>query len=206
MIGLIFLGMLAVCAVAAIFIARAGARMGEKQWGGWKGKLAGGTLAILLASLPMTWDTIPTIISYRQQCQTAGLQVFKDVERWRSENPGAEVRIKRKKGNSIYDYPEKVEPDGMRRRILNSQFSYFSRFDVSAFSAVGTHEIVDVQKNEKLVRWRVIGTGKGDLKFHKGIDSLDDFKFWLNFETCGQQQSKFSEKLGEFKSMGIEND
>ena len=198
MIGLIFLGMFAVCAVAAIFIARAGARMGEKQWGGWKGKLAGGALAILLASLPMTWDTIPTIISYRQQCQTAGLQVFKDVERWRSENPGEDQKITsasaQKKDQMRIE--QLKDGDGMRFPI-NSRFAWDRRSVPVGYVVASDKEVIDLQKQEVLARQRMISTGKGDLKLYASISGIDDFKFWLNFGSCG------SVAIGQMSIFGI---
>ena len=206
MIGLIFLGMLAVCAVAAIFIARAGARMGEKQWGGWKGKLAGGALAILLASLPMTWDTIPTIISYRQQCQTAGLQVFKDVERWRSENPGEDQKIAsasaQKKDQMRIERLK--DGDGMRFP-MNSRFAWDERKVPLGYVVASDAEVIDLQKQEVLARHRMVSTGKGELKLYDSISGLDDFKFWLNFGSCGSaakgQMSIFG-IIDSFKNIG----
>ena len=203
MIGLIFLGMFAVCAVAAIFIARAGARMGEKQWGGWKGKLAGGTLAILLASLPMTWDSIPTIISYRKQCQTAGLQVFKDVERWRSENPGEDQKI----ASTSAQYKDRRErtSNGGTRTQLNSRFVYEIKNIFLGYVVASDAEVIDLQKQEVLARHRMVSTGKGELKLHDRIYGLDGFKFWLNLGSCGSvakgQMSIFG-VINSFKNIG----
>ena len=203
MIGLIFLGMLALCAVAAIFIARAGARMGEKQWGGWKGKLAGGALAILLASLPMTWDTIPTIISYRHQCKTAGLQVFKDVERWRSENPGEDQKI----AGTAAQYKDRMErtSNGGTRTQLNSRFAYEKQNIPLGYVVASDTEVMDIQKQEVLARQRMISTGKGDLKLYASISGLDDFKFWLNLGSCGsvaKDQKGIYDIIDSFKNLG----
>ena len=203
MIGLIFLGMFAFCVVAAIFIARAGSRLGEKQWGGWKGRLAGGAQAILLASLPMTWDTIPTIISYRQQCQTAGLQVFKDVERWRSENPGEDQKI----ASTSAQYKDRMErtSNGGTRTQLNSRFAYEKRNTPLGHVVASDKEVIDLQKQEVLARQRMISTGKGDLKLYASISGLDDFKFWLNFRACGsvaQDQKSIYDIIDSFEKIG----
>ena len=203
MIGFIFLGMLAVCVIAAIFVGRAGARFGEAQWGGWKGKLAGAVLAILIASLPMTWDTIPTIISYRQQCQTAGLQVFNDVERWRSENPGEDQKI----ANTAAQFKDRMErtSNGGTGTQLNSRFAYEIKNIFLGYVVASDAEVIDLQNQELLARHRMVSTGKGELKLYASISGLDDFKFWLNFGSCGsvaQGQKGIYDIIDSFEKIG----
>jgi hypothetical protein len=45
--------------------------------------------AVVVLSLPLTWDAIPTWIAFEYYAhKEAGLTVFKTLEQWKAENPG----------------------------------------------------------------------------------------------------------------------
>lgn len=199
MTGLIVLGILGIAIAFLIWIMRAGSRAGARAWGQRWGWLSGGALTLLLVTSPLTWDTIPTIIAYRSSCDNAHLVVFKEAEQWKRENQEASARVR------PLLHGEQVVRDYGKDAVLyrlNSRFGYAVRRYEHGFVSIKAYEVLDTDSKTILATQNSISTGKGNLRLHDRIYSLDDFKVWLNFPDCAAEGRFVRNVIDEFRAIG----
>jgi hypothetical protein len=162
MIGLIAIivvgGLLLLACWVFVWTYRAKRRKGKSE------KVAFGWAigAVVLLSLPITWDAIPTWIAFEYYAKKeAEFTVFKTLEQWKAENPGvAETlepygrRARDERSNSI------SMGSGKSRTPLNARFASDTQSE-HLFLSVGLtrHEIVDTRTGEVVFRFVAVASG-----------------------------------------------
>lgn len=117
--------------------------------------------AVLVLSLPITWDAIPTWIAFKYYAKKeAGITVFKTLEQWKVENPGVAETLQ------PYRFGEKrAESKSLGnnkfRALLNDRFAYDSISKEKLFLSVhaNRHEVIDLKNEEVLVRYVEVASG-----------------------------------------------
>ena len=185
MIGLMFL-IAGVLYLAALILATWAAYRWAKKRGLSRPKCwlaAGGGFVIVY--LPVFWDYIPTVVAHKYYCEKdAGFWVYKTLDQWKKENPGAAETLVANKGA-----PSRYEPydDGHGKRntyLLNQRFNWVvSQQDISSLLPIIRIEqqVKDAQKNEVLARYVDFGTGNS-VKYTIGPPG--PLKFWLDSSHC----------------------
>ena len=204
MIGLIFLAIIVGYCLLAVavtrFAFRGAARLGlspllQKLFG------LGG---FLLVVLPVFWDFVPTVVTWRSFCnQDAGLKVYKTVEQWKQENPGVAETL---------TYSDRVDLetfDGGDRYFLNQRFSWETRREIP--KEWGIHQsdesLIDRQTNQVIAHYRDYSTAVyGSMTGGHG-GGLRAWKLWMARNTCEAdehqpQQNAFGQLTLDFKMIG----
>ena len=109
MIGLIALAVVALLLALAAWAFRWGYRFARRKGKSAAMSTAWGLGAVLLLSLPITWDAIPTWIAFEYYAkEEAGITVLKTLAQWKVENPGVAETLepygfkdKRRKSNNL---------------------------------------------------------------------------------------------------------
>ena len=118
--------------------------------------------AVVVLSLPITWDAIPTWIAFEYYTKKAAeVMVFKTLEQWKLENPSVAETLepyghgaKDKRDNSI------KFSNGKSRTPMNKRFAYDSQLEKIFLSVtLARHEIVDTETGEVMFRWVTVGSG-----------------------------------------------
>lgn len=159
--------------------------------------VAGGFLAIYL---PVFWDHVPTLIAHKYYCKKeAGFNVYKTVEKWKSENPGVAETL------AWSDVSPTVHlADGATRLDLNERFSLETRRWHVPFlpTTISENQIVDRKYQGILARQIAVGSGYGNIGVSGDWRAL---KFWLSLDGCppAAEMRRFSFLVTEFKRMGV---
>lgn len=164
-------------------------------------------VAILILSLPITWDAVPTWALYCYYSWTqAGITVFKPFEQWEKENPGITETLE-PYGISYIDRRMTMIslPGGTSRMMLNPRFSYDERVTNVAWSVrLVTHEIIDTKTDQVLVRWVGVHAGNSG-GFAEGGEGW--WKFWLLLHSSTPAQQKlFEEQKRNYQFLGVSHD
>ena len=117
--------------------------------------------AVVLLSLPITWDAIPTWIAFEYfSSREAGVKVFKMLEQWKAENPGVAETLQ------PYGFKDKRSRsknlgDNKTRHSINERFVYDSQNLDKLFLSVYArrYALVDVKREEMLVSYVEVGSG-----------------------------------------------
>ena len=117
--------------------------------------------AVMVFSLPVTWDAIPTWIAFEYYAnKEAGIKVFKTLEQWNVENPGVAETLQ------PFGFSEKRAEstnlgDNKFRRPLNDRFAYQPKYLDKLFLSAYANRfvLVDVKKNEVLMSYVEVGSG-----------------------------------------------
>ena len=206
MIGLIFLAIIVgyyLLAVAVTrFAFRGAARLGlspllQKLFG------LGG---FLLVVLPVFWDFVPTVVTWRSYCnQDAGLKVYKTVEQWKQENPGVAETL---------TYSDRISDletfEGGDRYLLNQRFSWETRRKIP--KAWGIHQsdetLIDRQTMQVIAHYRNYSTAVYGSMTGGAVRGLRDWKLWMARNTCEADEQRrpqynaFGKLTTEFKQIG----
>ena len=118
--------------------------------------------AVLVFSLPITWDAIPTWIAFEYYARKqAEIKVFKTWEQWKLENPGVAETLE-PFGRAANDKRTKSINlgNGKLRTPMNGRFAYDSQNE-GLFLSVGLtrHEIVDTKTGEVVFRFVAVASG-----------------------------------------------
>ena len=120
-----------------------------------------GIVGVLMLSLPITWDAIPTWIAFQYYARAhAGITVFKTLDQWKKENPGVAETLepygffKDKRSKFQVIAPEKY------RYPMSARFAY-DEWTNPLFLSVRArrHEIVDTKTGEVLISYSQIVSG-----------------------------------------------
>ena len=116
--------------------------------------------AVVVLSLPITWDAIPTWIAFKYYSdKEAGITVFKTLEQWKVENPGVAETIipygfRDKRGEL-----QNLGSDKFRYPV-NDRFAYDSSKEQLFLSVYAIrYEVIDRKNDEVLVRHVAVGSG-----------------------------------------------
>ena len=159
--------------------------------------------AVVVLSLPITWDAIPTWIAFEYYTKKAAeVIVFKTLEQWKLENPsvaetlepyGHGAQDKRMKSISL--------ENGKSRMNLNDRFAY-DRQSEKLFLSVGLtrHEIVDTKTSEVMFRFVAVASGNSGGLASGGADW---WKPWLIHRSSTEANgAMFYRLLSEFQPQG----
>jgi hypothetical protein len=139
----------------------------------------------LLVYLPVFWDWIPTIVMHQYYCATdSGFWVYKSVDQWGKDNPGAmEALIENKGAPSRSD----VFDNGHGRKdtyFLNKRFDWvvihqdiFPPLPIIRIE----WDVIDVETKEVLARYVDFGTGNS---VKQTIGPPGPLKFWNVIPHC----------------------
>lgn len=165
---------LAVSVAVVVLTARWAKRHGRRPWR-WGGLVALGMYLLVF------WDHIPTVLMYKHYCgKEAGLTVYKTLEQWKAENPGAAEKLVARRANAIHS-------DGKTRFELNQRFDWvISTTKLPLFLYRRTELLVDQQTRETLAELRDFSTGIKNIEL--GSVTLRDYKIWLAYSTCMPEQ------------------
>lgn len=159
--------------------------------------------AVFALSLSITWDAIPTWIAFKYYAnKEAGITVFKTLEQWKLENPGAAQTLapyglKDKRGepkslgNNKFRYP------------LNDRFAYdSSKVDLFLSVQAVQYALID-QKNESVLvsHTRVVSGNSGG--FATGGKGW--WAFWLIHKTPDAVSSGFFGYVDSVKTLAVQN-
>jgi hypothetical protein len=148
----------------------------------------------LLVFLPVFWDTIPTLAAHRRYCeQEAGFHVYKTVEHWARENPGAKD-VPPTGGAVIFRLPG----GGVGYQINSGLRSETKSQRRSWGIHMRNESIVDSNTGEVLFQYLDFNTGITNI-FAYGVRSLRDLKTWLKRDHCVADRDKSG--LNEFAAM-----
>lgn len=176
------------------FAARAAKRNGRNPW-------VWGAVAGLAIYLPVFWDHIPTLLAHKYYCDTtAGFRIYKTVERWKVENPGAAESLTWRSIPAAGDLARL--PDGSQQLRLNERFVLLKTYMRTRFLSTTAVEesFVDVNSGEALAKRISIGSGYGDpLAGGKGWQT---FKIWLNLQPCVPEIKAYGDFLRAVHQMG----
>lgn len=158
--------------------------------------------AVVVLSLPITWDAIPTWIAFEYYAnKDAGIKVFKTLEQWKAENPGV---------------AETLQPYGLRdkradfkklsanksRNPLNDRFAYDSTSKEKLFLSVhaNRYEVIDLKNEEVLVRYVEVASGNAG-----GLASGGEgwWAFWLIHRSTKGGYQIYSEFRESAKNIGV---
>ena len=117
--------------------------------------------AVVVLSLPITWDAIPTWIAFEYYSnKEAGVKVYKTLEQWKMENPGVAETLQ------PFGFSEKRAQhenlgNNKFRRLLNERLAYDDQHFDKLFLSVYAHRfaVIDVKKNELLMSYVEVGSG-----------------------------------------------
>lgn len=158
--------------------------------------------ALVVLSLPITWDAIPTWISFKYYSdRVAGITVFKTLGQWKAENPGvAETLAPFGPGDQRSD-SRKVAPDKARKH-LNERLAFDTTSREALFLSVHatTYEVVDTKPGEVLVRYVEVASGNGG-----GLASGGPgwWAFWLVHRSSGTWFNEFFRLVESAKNVGV---
>ena len=158
--------------------------------------------AVLVLSLPMTWDAIPTWIAFRYYShKEAGIQVFKTLEQWKAENPGVAEMLKPygdfdKRRNSIKLGNNKF------RNPLNDRFAEDTQQFDKLFLSVYAHRyaVIDVKNETVLANWIEVGSGNNG-GFASGGSGW--WAFWLIHKSSENGYGIYSKYVQSAKNIGV---
>jgi heme/copper-type cytochrome/quinol oxidase subunit 2 len=157
-----------------------------------------GFVAVVVLSLPITWDAIPTWIAFKYYAnKEAGLTVFKTLDQWKTENPGMADTLE-PYGKYYNDPRSKVIElsDNKSRWMLNARFAYDKKvtYAQSGIRLV-SQEITDIKTAKAMIKWVSVGSGNSG-----GLVSGGDrwWKFWLLHSSSTLEQEIMFEKHKRF--------
>lgn len=162
-----------------------------------------GFVAVVVLSLLITWDAIPTWIAFEYYAKKeAGLIVFKTLDQWKVENPGVAETLEPYgkayndgRGASIKLSNEKS------RRPMNARFAIDQKITNPFLSVhIAQEEIVDTKTGAVMTRRAGIGSGNsGGLAL--GGDGW--WKFWLiHGSSTADERESFEKLKNEFHFLG----
>lgn len=199
--GLVVFGVLAVYVVVLV-----GATWLAYRWAAMRG-LPGGKRwlaaagVFLVVYLPVFWDHIPTLIAHKYYCEKeAGFWVYKTLDQWKAENPGAAEALTWSEAS-----PTSQSADGVSKLELNERISLETRRRHLPFLPTTVSEdIVVDRKNPKdvLARQVTVGSSYGNIGASGEWRAL---KFWLSLRACppALEMRRFGILVTEFKRMGV---
>lgn len=203
MIGLIAIivlgGLLLLAFLVFTWTYRAKRRKGESN----SVALGWAVAAVLLLSLPITWDAIPTWIAFEYYAKKdAEFTVFKTLEQWKAENPGVAktlepygVAAKDKRTDSI------KLANGKSRKPMNDRFAHDDQSENLFLSvALTRHEIVDTKTGEVMLRFVAVASGNSGGLASGGAGWWQP---WLiHRSSTGTDVDEFYRLLNEFAYQG----
>jgi len=199
MFGLIVLIVLVVYLSLLVWATRRGWRWAieKKGWAGRK-RYLGAAMGFLIVYLPVFWDWLPTVAVHQYYCATeSGFWVYKTLEQWKKENPGAaEKLIANKVAPSRYESYN----DGHGKRttyLLNQRFNWVViKQDISSLFPIMRFEqqVTDAKSDEVLARYIDFATGNS---IKNTIGPPGPLRFWLHKGHCGGGELNDS-KLAHF--------
>lgn len=202
--GLVIFGALAVYVIVLVavtwFAYRWAAKRGLSRVKRWLVAACG----FLAVYLPVFWDHIPTLIAHKYYCEKeAGFWVYKTVEQWKSENPGAAETLTWK---ALPESSDTIhQADGATRTVLNERIvdetrrQRLSSLPVTRSGGL----IVDRKTGQVLARLNSVGSGHGNIGVSADWRAL---KFWLSIDGCppALEMRKFSFLVSEYRKMGVQ--
>ena len=117
--------------------------------------------AVVVLSLPITWDAIPTWIAFEYYSnKEAGVKVFKTLEQWKAENPGVAETLQPFGFNDKRSQAKKLDNNKVRHSI-NERFAYDSQNFDRLFLRVYArrYALVDLDTEAALVTYVEVGSG-----------------------------------------------
>ena len=196
MAGLIFIAVIALYFMVLVGCSIAGYKIAAKRNLSTGKRWLGVAIGFALIFLPVFWDVIPTLWLHRHYCETeGGFTVYKTLEQWKLENPGAVEALSRKSELRLYD-PKRSN------RFWSTQRFYTDVVRSPASHAVGKTEetFVDAVTGQMLARsvnfwrghsWSLVSSG-GSLEDFRQLLALS----WGNRE-CGEPSP--NERLSEYR-------
>jgi len=118
--------------------------------------------AVIVLSLPITWDAIPTWLAFEYYAnKDAEFTLLKSSAQWKTENPGVSETLeafgraaKDERSNSLH------MGKARSRTPLNARFAYDSQSEDLFLSVRRTrHEIIDTKTQEVVFRFVVVNSG-----------------------------------------------
>lgn len=173
MIGLIYIFAFIVYALLTVLVSVYASRKARQRGiAGWKW----GAPAAFLMYLIVFWDHIPTLVAHKYYCKKeAGFKVYKTLEEWQKENPGAAETL---------TYKEISDSEGDRNRYvrhLNQRFdSAFMRTPIFLSVKQLRHKIIDISNNEVIAEYVDYSSGGS----FQNANTLTDYKLWLAGNSC----------------------
>jgi len=159
----------------------------KRGWARPKCRLAA-TGGFLLVFLPVFWDWIPTIWLHSYYCEKySGLTVYKTLEQWTQENPGAAATLVRQKP------PLQVGPEDHYYYQLNQRFRWEVQRAERPFGVRRRDDrIVDSSTGTVVAQLTDFSTGiAGPNAPSRGFR---DIKVWMNRNYCEGDGNMVSRK------------
>ena len=197
--GLVVFGVMALYLIISIAVVTWAVRHAKKsgktpwKWG------AGAALVMYL--IPF-WDWIPTVVAHKYYCSTeAGFWVYKTVDQWKAENPGAMEALVANK-SPILVHHEGNQNNWINAEMLNQRIKMVSKRNGPLFIHRWRWEgeWVDSKNDEVLARYVDFYTSH-----QRRQAGWDGWKFWLSSNHCDGYQEKaayFSKSIDQFKGKG----
>lgn len=199
LIAIIFLGGLLLLACwAFIAVYKAKRRNGKRD----AVAFAWAIVTVIVLSLPITWDAIPTWIAFEYYAKKeAGIQVFKSLDQWKAENPGVAETLE------PYGFKDKREElinlgNNKFRQPLNDRFAYDSS-EMNLFLSVKAirREVIDRKSESVLIRHTSVISGNSG-----GLATGGDgwWAFWLIHKTPDAGSGRFFNYVVLIKELGVQ--
>ena len=158
--------------------------------------------AVVVLSLPIAWDAIPTWIAFEYYSnKEAGVKVFKTLEQWKAENPGVAETLQPFGSNDKRAQHENLGNNKFRTP-LNDRFVYDDQyFDKLILSVYANRlALIDLKKNEVLVSYIEVGSGNAG-GFASGGSGW--WAFWLIHDRTENGVGIWSEYVQSAKNIGV---
>ncbi|MDP2242370.1 MAG: hypothetical protein Q8K18_19705 [Burkholderiales bacterium] len=161
---------------------------------------AGGFLVVYL---PVFWDHIPTLIAYKYYCEReAGFWIYKTLEQWKKENPGAEDKLTwTDLGIRSVDSNTGIQLIQLNERFVERLTKHHTGILPVTKSE---YAVVDEMKSDVVARQVIVGAGYGNMMVGNDWRSM---KFWLGLEPCFgtgiQGMHAYNPIRESFKRMGM---
>lgn len=159
--------------------------------------------AVLLLSLPITWDAIPTWIAFEYYAnKEAGIKVFKTLEQWKAENPGVAETLVAYSFNDKRGEPKNLGNNKFRNP-LNDRFAYDDQHFDKLFLSVYAHRlaVIDSKKNEVLITYVEVGSGNAGGMAAGGPGW---WAFWLIHNPTKSGYGDYAKYLQYVKNIGVQ--
>lgn len=199
MLGLIVIGVILGYLAFSIFLIVATYKMSKRH--GRRGWLPAGIVGLFMYLL-VFWDHIPTLVAHKYYCDKySGLIIYKTLEEWKPENPGAEETLVL---NTEKDIPKRY--GNKKIYTLNQRFVLHINKEQKLLNIVErTNQLVDSETNLPIAV--LVDFDTDILPFTLGARSFRDYKGWLSMESCDSsgrytEMNKFKKLMNEIENLG----